>query len=270
MSGPILLTIDIPALGSSISGTLTFAGWTLSRAGAIVKVTYAIAVWGLATYGISREDVAAANPEAIGVPNVGWEVPGFNSANLANGTHTLTIEATDSAGNVFSVARAFTVSNDPSASTSEPVGSPAPVTSAHAGPYVISLAVANGDLIATFSNGSTQTLALPLGAQGPPGPAGQPGTQGPQGPPGEAPPSTTFTSIEDYDGPAPKGIGVIDGTNMNFELSFAPVDVIPLVFWGGVKRKRGADYALNGQSLQTDQPIPASMAGTLMVWYWHE
>lgn len=264
MSTPVSLVIDVPAVGAGpLSGPLIFGGWCFSTAGPISTISYGIdgATWGYAVYGNARQDVAAAQPgDTVGV-DVGWKL-NFNTALLANGPHALTIEGKDTEGNSVTVNRVFQVENAPADPTepTQPVRPPAAVS----GITLSSLAINGaGDLIATYSDGSTKDLGHVIGQPGSPGP------QGPTGAIGQSAPTTTFISAEEYDGAEPNGIGVIDGVNTIFQLSHQPIDIVALVFWGGSKKRIGIDYALNGQVLQTVAPIPASMAGTLTVWYWH-
>jgi hypothetical protein len=90
--------VDAPAAGAALSGLTTVIGWAMDNVSvATVEVTVDGVVDGTATYGLSRPDVATAFPHAP--VNVGFEYS-LNSANYANGAHTVTVRVTDAAGNV--------------------------------------------------------------------------------------------------------------------------------------------------------------------------
>ena len=111
---PPSVAIDTPAAGSTISGTVTLAGWAIDNTSAVgtaissvqVKVDGTIA--GTATYGVSRPDVCSAFPGRPGCPNVGYSFA-LNTATLTPGSHTITVIATDSDGTPDSGSATITV-----------------------------------------------------------------------------------------------------------------------------------------------------------------
>jgi hypothetical protein len=94
--------IDMPSPGTTVSGTVTVAGWAIDDVTTIgtpisgVQVLVDGAPVGAATYGVNRPDVCSAYPGRPGCPNVGFSYP-LNTATLASGSHTITVTATDSA-----------------------------------------------------------------------------------------------------------------------------------------------------------------------------
>ncbi len=113
-ASPILITIDIPnAQNSILLGPVTFAGWAIDTDNTIGAVAVSIdgAPYGAAQYGENRPDVCAAYPAATSCPNVGWSLT-VDTSYLANGIHTVTMTATDSAGaQLNTVSGQFTVAN---------------------------------------------------------------------------------------------------------------------------------------------------------------
>lgn len=92
--------IDMPANGTTVSGTVTVAGWAIdntSYAGTAIS-TVQVLVDGVrvdnAAYGVSRPDVCTVYPGRTGCPNVGFTFA-LNTATLSSGSHTLTVTATD-------------------------------------------------------------------------------------------------------------------------------------------------------------------------------
>jgi hypothetical protein len=114
VTGPPSVHIDMPAPGSSVSGTVTIAGWAIDSAlfvgSAISKVQVLVdgVAMGTATYGVSRPDVCAAYPGRVGCPNVGYTFA-LNTATLTSGSHTVTVTATDSDTNPDSGSANITV-----------------------------------------------------------------------------------------------------------------------------------------------------------------
>jgi cellulose 1,4-beta-cellobiosidase len=94
--------IDMPAPGTTVSGTVTLAGWAIDNASVVGTAISGVHVLvdgtavGTATYGVSRPDVCAAYPGRAGCPNVGFSYS-LNTAALTAGSHTITVTATDSA-----------------------------------------------------------------------------------------------------------------------------------------------------------------------------
>jgi len=102
-AGPTLpsVWIDAPTPGSTVSGTVTVAGWAIDNTSAVgtainsVQVKVDGSVVGTATYGLSRPDVCAAFPGRPGCPNVGYSFS-LNTSSLSPGSHTITVTAADS------------------------------------------------------------------------------------------------------------------------------------------------------------------------------
>jgi hypothetical protein len=93
-----LTSIDQPVGNATIGGSVTVTGWSFDNvalSGVSVYVDGAPA--GTATLGISRPDVAAAYPH-VAPANAGWRYT-LDTTKIANGPHTLTVHAGDSAGN---------------------------------------------------------------------------------------------------------------------------------------------------------------------------
>jgi hypothetical protein len=101
IAGLPAVSIDAPAAGSALVGSVTLSGWALDSATAIgtaiksVQISVDGAVIDNATYGISRPDVCTTYPGRPGCPNVGFSYQ-LNSVALTNGTHTITVSATNS------------------------------------------------------------------------------------------------------------------------------------------------------------------------------
>lgn len=105
--------VDVPGHAQVMSGTMTASGWSIDASG-VVALTFQVdngaTLPGAVT--TSRGDVCAfyaslADPNC---PSVGWSIS-FNTRNVANGTHTLTVKATDQGGRVATFARSFVVQN---------------------------------------------------------------------------------------------------------------------------------------------------------------
>jgi hypothetical protein len=99
---PAAGSADIPASGDVLSGSATVAGW----AWALRHVT-SVDVFvdgnrvGSATYGVNRSDIPIAFP---GAPSgVGFEYS-LDTTAFSNGSHTVTVKATDGAGHVATFA----------------------------------------------------------------------------------------------------------------------------------------------------------------------
>ena len=97
---PPSVAIDVPSAGSTVSGTVTILGWAIDNTTSVgtaigsVQVKVDGTVVGTATYGASRSDVCNAWPGRSGCPNVGYSFP-LNTSTLSNGSHTITVSATD-------------------------------------------------------------------------------------------------------------------------------------------------------------------------------
>jgi hypothetical protein len=110
---PPSVVIDGPAAGATLTGRAVVSGWAIESIGSVgPSAVSSVAVlvdgvpMGTATYGIARPDVCAAFPGRVGCPNVGWSY-NLNVAVLAPGSHTLTVAATDAAGNSSSAQVTF-------------------------------------------------------------------------------------------------------------------------------------------------------------------
>lgn len=114
-TGPNLY-VDQPAAGNSYSGQQSISGWAIDSENRIGTVSIAIDgnAFGIASYGISRQDVCNVYGNLPGCPNVGWSFP-LNTAELTNGTHSLTVTAftasTDSEPATWSVSFSTNNSN---------------------------------------------------------------------------------------------------------------------------------------------------------------
>jgi N-acetylmuramoyl-L-alanine amidase len=106
--------IDMPASGTTVSGTVTVAGWAIDNASVVGTAISAVQVLvdgtqvGTATYGVSRPDVCVAYPARAGCPNVGFSYS-LNTAALTAGSHTITVTATDSASSPDTGSSSVTV-----------------------------------------------------------------------------------------------------------------------------------------------------------------
>jgi N-acetylmuramoyl-L-alanine amidase len=90
--------LDSPKTGQTIRGNTTISGWAFDNTQvARVDVLVDGIVSGTATYGTSRTDVATAYPNAPSA--IGFRYT-LNTKRYANGIHSVTIRATDPAGNV--------------------------------------------------------------------------------------------------------------------------------------------------------------------------
>jgi hypothetical protein len=89
---------DVPIAGSRVSGVTTVRGWAFDD-GVVAKVEILVdgTVAGVASYGASRPDVSSVYPNASA--NVGFAYS-LDTTRYANGSHNLSVRATDSAGNV--------------------------------------------------------------------------------------------------------------------------------------------------------------------------
>ncbi|MBV9268907.1 MAG: hypothetical protein JO061_22245, partial [Acidobacteriaceae bacterium] len=114
---PMRLYIDSPVNGSTVSGTIPLGGWAISNGGTVPTSNIAVFVDGVpinGVVGVARPDVCAAFPSAQdcanGNVNVGWAAS-LDTTLLANGSHTLTLRATDSNSVNAAIAATFTVNN---------------------------------------------------------------------------------------------------------------------------------------------------------------
>lgn len=94
--------IDAPATGASVTGTVTVSGWVIESLAGIgngigsVKVSVDSLPAVNAVYGVARPDVCGVYPNRVGCPNVGFTYQ-LNTAALTQGSHTITVSATDTA-----------------------------------------------------------------------------------------------------------------------------------------------------------------------------
>jgi Big-like domain-containing protein len=92
--------IDTPSQGSTVSGTVTVAGWAIDNGSVVgtaissVQVKVDGVAVGNATYGVSRPDVCNVFPGRPGCPNVGYTYQ-LDTTKFTAGTHTITVSATD-------------------------------------------------------------------------------------------------------------------------------------------------------------------------------
>ncbi len=119
--------IDYPTAGARLGGTVTINGWALENADlAGPNAVSAVAVFvdgtrvGTAANTV-RSDVcsSAAFPGRPGCPNVGWSFD-LKVSSLAQGNHTLRIDATDTAGNTGSSQLSFTAAIAPTVNIDYP------------------------------------------------------------------------------------------------------------------------------------------------------
>jgi hypothetical protein len=119
-ASPLKLTIDTPTSQSPLSGQPTISGWAEDPGSYISYVSVSFddtvrssgqfGIQSSAFRGVSRPDVCAAFPGDLNCPNVGWSYS-FNSLNLTNGPHTMTVVAFAANGDETVVTKTFTVAN---------------------------------------------------------------------------------------------------------------------------------------------------------------
>jgi hypothetical protein len=115
VAAPPNVHIDAPATGSTVSGTVTVAGWAIDNVSTVgtaissVQVKVDGAVVGTAIYGASRPDVCAVYPGRASCPNVGYSYS-LNTTGLTPGAHTITVMATDTDGSPDVGSATITVS----------------------------------------------------------------------------------------------------------------------------------------------------------------
>jgi hypothetical protein len=113
--------IDSPSAGSVVTGTINVSGWALDNSTAVgtaissVQVSVDGVSVGNATYGNSRSDVCTVYPGRPNCPNVGYTFS-LDTSTLAQGSHVITVSATDSDGNpdTGSASTTVTVTVQPS------------------------------------------------------------------------------------------------------------------------------------------------------------
>ena len=110
------VNIDRPGPSdSAFTGTASFGGWAINNTDPIATVQLFIdgIAKGTATPGGDRPDVCAKFPGRPGCPNVGWNAA-VDTTSLTDGTHTLEVTATTTAGQRATASAAFSVANGPS------------------------------------------------------------------------------------------------------------------------------------------------------------
>jgi hypothetical protein len=110
---PMKLSIDTPNSQSGpLSGQQGIGGWALDQLAGISNIAVAIdnVPLGNAFYGGARADVCTAFPDAIGCPNVGWNYY-LDTSLLSDGTHTLAVTGTTTAGRSSTFTQSFQVAN---------------------------------------------------------------------------------------------------------------------------------------------------------------
>jgi len=262
---PTLAAIEAPVAGASAAGAVVISGWALGPKIESVAIAIDGAAPQIAKYGAARPDVCALFVGYAQCPNVGWTLA-VDTTGLKNGPHSVVLTAT-SAHATATAAASFTVAN-PLTGPMGPQG--APGAQGPPGP--------EGPEGPAGANGTDGLPGLPgpqglpgIGFPGPTGAAGPPGPAGPQGPPGlDGAPGAAgpnFAREQEADGPPP-AIGVVDGTNVTFTLSYAPVGPVD-VFLNGLHMRAGLDYTLAGAVL-TFTPAQTPAAGDhIDVSYWH-
>ncbi len=93
-----LVNIEQPAANATISGMASVSGWAFDNVALDAVNVYVDGIaMGSVSTGISRPDIANAYPH-VAPSDSGWTFT-LDTTKLANGVHSLTIHATDSAGN---------------------------------------------------------------------------------------------------------------------------------------------------------------------------
>jgi N-acetylmuramoyl-L-alanine amidase len=92
--------VEVPLAGDTLSGTTaSVGGWAFSSSPIAQIIVFVDGLlMGPSQYGTNRPDIPKAFPGEID-PNVGY-FSSFDTTKLANGLHTLVVQAIDSNGNV--------------------------------------------------------------------------------------------------------------------------------------------------------------------------
>lgn len=92
--------IDFPLNMDFIKGTVTFFGWSTDENGGVQNVEIYVDgnFMGLAQYGLTRTDVAAAYPTTSGAINSGWRFT-IDTTQISDARHRLTVRTLDRSGN---------------------------------------------------------------------------------------------------------------------------------------------------------------------------
>ncbi|MGB7761847.1 MAG: Ig-like domain-containing protein, partial [Bryobacteraceae bacterium] len=160
-SSPVIpsVHIDMPASGTTVSGTVTLAGWAIDNASVVGTAVSGVQVLvdgtavGPATYGVSRPDVCAAYPGRPGCPYVGFSYS-LNTAALTLGSHTITVSATDSASPPDTGSASVTVTvTAPAVIPSVHIDAPAPGATVSGTVTVSGWAIDNASVVGTAVSG---------------------------------------------------------------------------------------------------------------------
>ena len=112
-ANPSHVSVDFPnASSGALKGATNIGGWAFDDNTGIETVQIAVdgVAFGNASYGGNRSDVCAVYPGKSGCPNVGWNYP-LDTNMLADGTHSLAVTVTNSAGGNTTVTSSFQVAN---------------------------------------------------------------------------------------------------------------------------------------------------------------
>ncbi len=112
-ANPSHVSVDFPnASSGALKGSTNIGGWAFDDNTGIETVQIAVdgVAFGNASYGGDRSDVCAVYPGKTGCPNVGWNYA-LDTNMLADGTHSLTVTVTNSAGRSTTVTSSFQVAN---------------------------------------------------------------------------------------------------------------------------------------------------------------
>jgi uncharacterized protein (TIGR03437 family) len=115
VTGPIVMSIDSPSSGSTVSGVIDVGGWAIDTKAAISTVSVLVdgIPIGAAGYGGPRPDACAFHPTGVNCPHVAFDYR-LDTATLANGVHTFEVRVADTNGVRFTGASSnVTVSNNP-------------------------------------------------------------------------------------------------------------------------------------------------------------
>ena len=141
-TNPMMLSIDTPNGKDTLSGVTGIGGWVIDQLAGIQTVAIAIdgVSFGYANYGGVRTDVCATHPNAIGCPNVGWNFL-LDTTLLSDGTHTLSVTGTTTAGQSSTFFQIFNVANHSSNGIQMSIDTPSPnqalTGTAHVGGWAV-------------------------------------------------------------------------------------------------------------------------------------
>ena len=112
-ANPTHVSLDFPnASSGALKGSTNIGGWAFDDNTGIETVQIAVdgVALGNASYGGNRSDVCAVYPGKSGCPNIGWNYL-LDTNMLPNGTHSLAVTVTNSAGRSTTVTSSFQVAN---------------------------------------------------------------------------------------------------------------------------------------------------------------